>query len=250
MFESLREELSKWSDKEDVAQFWWRDDDVQCASTQLDDLLEISARYRAPLSLAAIPNGLKDSLSVSLAGLKYVQVLQHGFNHCNFAPADIRKMELGWHRSSEEIVQQLSNGYHRLEALFGEQFVPVMVPPWNRIDERVVAQLEKIGFSGLSSLGPRNDAEPQAGLKVVNVHVDIINWKQGRCFAGNAACEEQIVAHLSAKRAGCVDASEPTGIMSHHLVHDNGCQLFLANLFDFLGAQEAAILLDAKTVFV
>ncbi len=249
MFELLEEELLRCSDAGEVAPFWWRDDDAQSASTALDDVLEISARCRAPLSLAVVPDGLEVSLPERLTGLEHVQVLQHGFDHRNYAPADVRKMELGWHRPGEQITQQISIGFERLRALFGEQFVPVMVPPWNRIDERVIAQLQEIGFTGLSTLGPRNGLEQEAELKLVNVHVDIINWTQGRCFAGVSACEAQIVAHLSAKREGCVDANEPTGIMSHHLVHDDGCRQFLADLFEYLGTHEDAILLDAKTVF-
>lgn len=249
MFELLNEELSRWSDAEKVAPFWWRDDDVQSASSQLDQLLDISARYQAPLSLAAIPDGIENSLRLSLADLKSVQLLQHGFSHRNYAPADARKMELGWHRNGEEIMQQLSTGRAHLQTLFGEQFVPVMVAPWNRIDKRVVAGLTTIGFCGLSTLGPREVRQMPAGLMVVNVHVDIIDWKQGRCFAGFKACETQIVTHLSAKRAGQVDVNEPTGIMSHHRVHDDGCQQFLASLFDFLGEHSAALLLDAKSVF-
>ena len=249
MFELLDEELLRWSDAGKAAPFWWRDDDAQSTSTQLDDLLGISADCGAPLSLAVVPDGLENSLPERLAGLRQVQVLQHGFSHRNFAPADVRKMELGWHRSHDEIVGQLRTGFERLEALFGKQFVPVMVPPWNRIDEQVIEQLKEIGFTGLSTLGPRMEHQQETGLKVVNVHVDIINWKQARCFIGESACETQIVAHLSAKREGRVDANEPTGIMSHHLVHDAGCRQFLANLFDYLGAQEAAVFLDAKTVF-
>lgn len=239
----------RWSDSGTVAQFWWRDDDAQKNSAELEELLQISQCYSAPLSLAVIPDGLEEGLSQRLNGLEMVQILQHGFAHHNYAPAEVRKMELGWHRSGEEIAQQLLSGFARLETQFGEQFVPVMVPPWNRIDDRVIALLAAIGFYGLSSLGARKESQAIAGLKVVNVHVDIIDWKHGRCFAGQAACEAQIVAHLSAKREGRVDANEPTGIMSHHRVHDVGCQKFLAKLFDFLAAREAAIILDAKTVF-
>lgn len=249
MFEALEEELLLWSNAGDIAQLWWRDDDTTRASAQLDELLEISTRYAAPLSLATIPDGVENSLAQSVADHKQLTVLQHGFNHQNFAPADVRKMELGWHRPAEEIMAQLKTGIENLQSSFGGQFLPIMVPPWNRIDERVIARLKGIGFCGLSTLGPRKTSGMCAELIVVNVHVDIINWQQGRCFAGYEVCEAQIVAHLSAKRTGRVDAHEPTGIMSHHLVHDDGCQQFLASLFDFLGEHPAVALLDAKTVF-
>ena len=249
MFETLSNELTYWADAGEVAQFWWRDDDAQSASNRLDDLLEISARYSTPLSLAVIPDGVQGSLIKSLTGHQPLTVLQHGFNHLNYAPADLRKMELGWHRPSEEILAQLKTGFECLQHSFSEQFVPVMVPPWNRIDEGVVGLLKESGFSGLSTLGPRVNHASTAGLKVVNVHVDIINWQQGRCFAGYEACEAQIVAHLSAKREGSVDASEPTGIMSHHRVHDAGCSEFLTSLFAFFRQQDTVEMLDAKSMF-
>jgi hypothetical protein len=144
---------------------------------------------------------------------------------------------------------QVHSGLTSLRSMFGEQFIAVMVPPWNRIDHRVVECLKGAGLSGLSTLGPRNQRCPVQDIKQINVHVDIVNWKQGRCFAGDAACIEQIVAHLSAKREGRVDSDEPTGIMSHHLVHDTGCWDFLDELFGFLACQPNARVLAAGQIF-
>ena len=248
MFKPLYEELEKWSDAGKSADFWWRDDDVQKASEQLDKLLEISDRHQAAISLAAIPDGIAVSLAEKLIAHRGVSILQHGFSHRNYAPASERKMELGWHRPDEQIMTQIRSGKTCLQALFGKQFVPVMVPPWNRIDRRVVERLPEQGLHGLSTLGPRNSC-PVSGLKQINVHLDIIDWKNGRRFAGEEACLEQLIAHLSAKREGRADPGEPTGIMSHHLVHDAGCWKFLDDLFGFLAAQPTARVLAGHSIF-
>ncbi len=249
MFGALVDELEKWPDTGNVAEFWWRDDDAQKPTEQLERLLVISGRHRAAVSLATIPHGVQVSLAEALSGRDQVSILQHGFSHRNYALFTERKMELGWHRDGEQILGQIQMGLGELEGLFGEQLVPVLVPPWNRIDSRVVEKLKNTGLRGLSTLGPRKQKFAAQGLKQVNVHVDIINWKQGRCFAGENNCIEQIIAHLSAKRAGLVDPDEPTGIMSHHLVHDAECWAFLDELFGFLLSQPGTSLVSARKIF-
>jgi len=249
VFEALSRELAQWAMAGRQAQFWWRDDDAQFASPELDQILEISSNCKAPLSLAVIPHGVEDTLAAALVGLESVQVLQHGYSHENHAPADLRKMELGWHRPAEVICAQLRTGFDALRALFDEQFIPVMVPPWNRIDERIIEQLPDVGLRGLSTLGPRRSTLVAEVLHQVNVHVDIINWKQGRKFAGLEICEAQIIAHLSAKRNGQAPTDEPTGIMSHHRVHDMASDAFLQALFSYLGDHSAVSMLDAQQVF-
>lgn len=249
MLAALNNELEKWTDLGMTAEFWWRDDDVQRPSAPLTRLLSISEKYDAPLALAAIPDGVAPLLSQALSSCEGVSVLQHGFSHQNFAPDTERKMELGWHRSELEITAQIKLGKEKLDALFGRQFVSVMVPPWNRIDSRVITCLPDLGLVGLSTLGPRKHTMPVDGLRQVNVHLDIIDWKNGRRFAGPDRCLHQLVTHLSAKREGRADIAEPTGVMSHHLVHDSASWDFLEALFSILGQHQNAVVLGAKDCF-
>jgi len=192
---------------------------------------------------------VQTELAEHLTGRGLVCILQHGFGHRNYAPQKERKMELGWHRPGEQICDEIVAGRNALQALFTGQFVPVMVPPWNRIAPELIERFSKVGLRGLSTLGPRISEFPAEGLRQVNVHVDIINWRQGRCFAGEAACIKQIVSHLSAKRTGAADENEPTGIMSHHLVHDAGCWAFLDALFGVLQSRPEVRVLSASEMF-
>ncbi|NIR32323.1 MAG: hypothetical protein GWN84_24085 [Gammaproteobacteria bacterium] len=98
----------------------------------------------------------------------------------------------------------------------------MLVPPWNRVDDALIAALPGLGFTGLSLLGPR-DAPASPGLARVNVHVDIVAWETHRGFAGTGQALERVVHHLAKRRAGLFDSEEPTGLMTHHLEHDAAC---------------------------
>jgi len=57
------------------------------------------------------------------------------------------------------------------------------------------------------------------------------------------------VQHLADRRAGRADAGEPTGVMTHHLVHDAGCWDFMAALAARLARNPVAVWLHASSIF-
>lgn len=239
---TLTAELDRWAEVGRTASFWWRDDDAVAATPALETLLGLSDRHRIPLALAVIPEAAESGLAERLARSDApVIVLQHGFAHRNHAPAGEKSAELGDHRAPEAVAKELALGRDRLAALFGDRFVPVMVPPWNRIGVGVEAVLPDLGFGGLSTFGPR----PAAGLGYLNTHVDIIDWRGDRGFAGEDACLDAAIAHLSSRRTGRCDPDEPTGLLTHHLVHDAVCWQFIDRFLTALQAHPAAAWMTA-----
>jgi len=59
----------------------------------------------------------------------------------------------------------------------------------------------------------------------------------------------QVVAHLRDRRQGRVDADEPTGILTHHAVHDSETWRFLEGLADRLALHPAASWQDPRRLF-
>ena len=247
--ETLYRELDEWNYDGVEATFWWRDDDAQSASQALAQMLDLARQYDAPLGLGVIPKGMDDKLVAWVRRWSAVAVLQHGFAHHNHAPPDEKKMELGSHRPPAVVHRELAEGFKILADAFGTRFLPVLVPPWNRMATPLLAGLGQTGFAGLSTFGPRPERELAAGLRVVNTHVDLIDWKKGRAFVGAPRAVEAMVAHLKARRFGDVDSSEPTGLLSHHRVHDVPCQRFLARLLAALDEHPAARWLSPAAVF-
>jgi hypothetical protein len=226
----LAAELDLWAEWGSAASLWWRDDDAARVTPELERLLELSAQTGVPLALCAVPGQMSSELGPRLAGHESISVLQHGWRHVNHARPGEGAWELGDHRPLAQVQEELAQGCRRLAEAFGSKFLPVVVPPWNRISTRVTAALPALGFFGLSTFGPRACPEPTPGLLQANVHCDPVKWKQGGRFAGTARALGDLTGHLAARRTGAVDRAEPTGLVTHHLALDAQAWEFVAEL--------------------
>lgn len=238
-------ELQAWRGIDAYATFWWRDDDVTHVTPAFERLVEISRRHGAPLLLAAIPAQIDTGLAAIVFEVPTVAVMQHGHAHVDLSAASRPgHAELSDEVPVSVVMDRLARGRERLRFLFGERFVPAVAPPWNRVDDAICERLPEFGFHGVSTFGPRAAAEPYAGLRQVNTHCDIIDWKRGGRFRGVRRAVDDIVEHLSARRVGVADFAEPTGILTHHLDHDDGCWTFLEALIRFLSRHPTARLMN------
>jgi hypothetical protein len=213
--------------------FWLRDDDAVEPTAALDRLLDLADRYSVPLALAVIPAHTDERLSRHLTGRGAVGVAVHGWSHRNHAPVGEKSQELGAHRSRQVILGELSAGYARLQALYLSAFVPLLVPPWNRIDVGLIAGLPAIGFRALSVFGPETGGKPHRtfvhpGLTIINTHVDVMDWHGTRGCRDHAEIVGDIVRRLDQTGEG----GGATGILTHHLVHDESVWTFLQTLFE------------------
>lgn len=243
-WEALAQELDQWGAYGLEARLWWRDDDARTVSSALERLIAISEATQTPVALAVIPADLDPGLDAWLAARPLASVLQHGWAHANHAGDGERQCEYGLDRPIEVMLTELAAGRARLSRL--PRFLPVLVAPWNRIAPELVALLPRAGLHGLSTLGPRGQSPPAIAL--ANVHIDIMDWQAGR-FAGEAPVLEQAIAHLRRKRTGQCDPGEPTGLMTHHLYHDEACWRFIAAFIAATRSHRAVRWLDAGAVF-
>jgi hypothetical protein len=246
----LAAELDAWAEAGWTAAFWWRDDDAVEATPALARLLGLRRTLDVPLAIAAIPARARPDLADALRGETGIEVLQHGYAHANHRPAGERKTELGSDRDLWTVAREIAEGRGRMDAVFGEgKWLDVMVPPWNRIDAPVIALLPGLGFRGVSTYDARPAAEPVPELVAVNTHVDVIDWTGTREFAGDDACLGDAVAHLAAKRSGEADAGEATGLLTHHLAHDEASWDFIARFVAATAAHRAARWISARDTF-
>jgi len=245
---ALDAELDRWRAAGRTATFWWRDDDATAPGPLLDRLLSLAGRHGAPVGLAVIPKDATEALADRLATSANVGVLQHGWAHANHAGPGEKKMELGDHRPASLVADELRTGFDRLSVLFGSRFLPALVPPWNRIGRSVGLQLAEIGFMGLSLFGARAH-RLRDGLVLANTHVDPIAWRHDRGFTGTDVALAALIDHLSDRRGGLVDPDEPTGLLTHHLAHDEATWVFLERCLQVLASHAAARLLPPDTVF-
>lgn len=215
----LQAEVQRRRDAGRPVHFWWRDDDASALNPALERALGLSKEHRVPLALAVIPQEADAGLFKLLH--EHVSVLQHGTDHRNRAAAGEKKTEYPATESDEAALQRISGGMAKLRSV--DNFLPVLAPPWNRLRSDLLRKLPTIGIRGVSTYGVRASAEPAPGLRQVNTHVDIVAWRRGRRFIGEAQALRLALEHIAGE--------EPLGWLTHHAVHDAAAWEFLARLF-------------------
>ncbi|MHC5654211.1 polysaccharide deacetylase family protein [Stappia sp. ICDLI1TA098] len=225
-FEDFRDGLNRhldwFAERGMSVPIWWRDDDAVEPSDALDQLVAIANAHEIEVALAVIPKDATPALAKRLAAEPFVSVLQHGYQHRNFQDKarGEKAAEFGRRRDVDEAIAEIAAGSARLRQLFGTRFVPVMVPPWNRIAPQITA---RIGEAGLLAISTFTQFHPRDRLHV-QTHVDMIKWKKGRRFIGWPSAGLRFDYQLARRRT---NAHEPLGLLSHHLAQDDAS-------FDFL----------------
>ncbi len=245
----LVDELDRWEEAGLVARLWWRDDDAVAPTAQLDRLLTLAGP--APLALAVIPAEVKPALAAALGSFPQVTVLHHGWCHANRAKEG-KKSEYPPERHPVEVADELDEGRKQLRALFGGRALRVFVPPWNRFADRFVPLLGEAGFVVISQITPRKTALP-GGIAAIDVHLDVVDWRNGRGFVGDAPALDRLVGVLRAERHGAQyqdnqhqDKLGAVGLLTHHLVMDGATEAFLARLGDIVATHPAALWVDIR----
>ena len=243
IWQKLENELTLWRQANIQPKFWWRDDDASKPGLKLKQLADISAGL--PISLAVVPNWLDDKQPLAPwldLNFDNATVIQHGWAHKNHTKPNQKKSEFCGNRPIEDSINDIIKGNKLLKSLFKQRYQAVFVPPWNRISDNVIAELSNMGHLTLSTYGAaKNNLHRPIRL---NCHVDIINWREGRKFIGENNAIRLFIDHLAAKRliltakydaldVKNIDHNEPTGILTHHMDHDDDCWQFLRNLMEF-----------------
>lgn len=248
-WDRLSAELDAWAAINQVATFWWRDDDATIAGPKLDRLFDLTAT--AGLLLAVIPSRAQHCLASAVNTTDHVQVGQHGYSHTNYAERGQGNgaWELGLHREMAVVLSELEAGREHLETLFGQRFISVVIPPWNHIDPILFNPLAMRGFRGVSLFGSDGSSSLPKNFIQVNAHCDPIKWKNGARFTGQEKAVNQLITHLRARRTGAVAADEATGILTHHIDLDEASWEFCVRTEQILSHHCAARWCDASKLF-
>jgi len=211
----------------------------------LDRLLEHAGAI--PLALAVIPALATEALATKVARHASVVVLQHGWRHANHAPGGNNEYPAG--RAGEEVSQELAAGRRVLTDLFGPQALPVFVPPWHGFDACFFPLLRHSGLAGISRKGPRPGLFAAEGVVQANAHASLIKWSMPPSFGDDDLYLGQIIDHLRGRRLGRCDATEPTGLLTHHLVQDDKSYKFISQFAAVVSKHPACVWTDPKNIF-
>ncbi len=246
-------ELDCWGEAGWVAPLWWRDDDAVAATPELAKLLRIAGGR--PVALAVIPALATADLAAALAGVPAAGVLQHGWCHANRGNG--KKSEYPSGLSASVVAAEIAAGRDCLAALFGSRALPVFVPPWNRIAPELLGVLAASGIAAVSTIASPTKPESSAsqptkrnvaGPGIIDVHVDLTDWKGGRRFIGAAAALGRLVYWLRRARLGNTAPSALIGILTHHLIMDRATAAFVEILQEQITGHRGARWVDIAEV--
>lgn len=192
-----------------------------------------------PAHIAVIPSLAQAELTDTVRSSSALIPLVHGWAHKNHALPDAKKSEFGQPRADAKT--ETSWALERMRALFQDAFLPIFVPPWNRIDATLIEELSAIGYLGLSTFSPRKASRAAPGLVQINAHIDPIDWRGTRDLIEPEVIVAQTADILQRRLRRELDSGEPLGFLSHHLVHSDAVwsfsHQFLSELL--LGGAEA-----------
>jgi hypothetical protein len=244
LLEELEEEYLKTGALAAPLSFWWRDDDAIADSDALQRLFGVASARGASVAVAVIPKFADDSLARAIGSSGVSCAWQHGWSHA----AHGGNREFGSNRHIDELMIDAESGRGRMSALFGPGgWQPVFVPPWNHISQEFKAVLPGLGYTGLSAAFAPN---PPPGLSEVNVDIDLIDWSHYPevSFVGLDDCLRQLLDALRSRRdSGSLD--RPIGIMTHHLVHNQGIWEGLDRFLDFISHDLGGVFCDSRLLF-
>ncbi|MEM9050064.1 MAG: hypothetical protein AAGC92_15245 [Pseudomonadota bacterium] len=240
----LADELDAWAAAGRRATLWWRDDDAVTNDAPVARMLALAHASRATVFVATPPALTQADLARAIAAYPQAVAIQHGFAHESHRVA-AGKSELGADRPLEIVRAEIVEGQTRMTALFGAKALPIMAPPWNRIDDAVARVLPELGFAALSSFeGRRPDAVP--GLRMLDGHCDPISWKRGQSFIGTEEMCRRLARHLSRRRRGETDM--PTCLVTHVWAQDEPAWAGLEAVLRLVADHPAAEWLDAEAL--
>jgi len=231
---NLDAELAIWRTEGLHLPIWWRDDDAIAPTAALDRLAALAEDLSLPVHIAVIPKHADPALAAYSKDRPLIRPLVHGWQHISHAPDGAKKAEFGHPRP--DAAHELAQALNRMQQLFGDDLLPIFVPPWNRLDDGLLPVLADAGYVGVSAYLPRDNRIAAPGLVQINTHIDPIFWRGTRSLVPPDTLIADITKLLQDRRKGLTDPQEPLGFLTHHLVHDEDIWGFthacLARLLD------------------
>ena len=215
---NLDAELAIWRAEGLHLPIWWRDDDAIAPTPALDRLAALAEDLSLPAHIAVIPEHAEPALAAYSKDRPLIRPLVHGWQHISHAPDGAKKAEFGHPRP--DAAHELAQALNRMQELFGDDLLPIFVPPWNRLDDGLLPVLADAGYVGVSTYLPRNSRIAAPGLVQINTHIDPIFWRGTRSLVPPDILIADITKLLQDRRKGLTDPQEPLGFLTHHLVHD------------------------------
>ncbi len=232
---------------------WWRDDDIVSASDKTKTLLQFVKETETPVFCSVIPKDLTSEAIIILKENILVTILQHGYSHINYASSGKPYNEYGDDRELKNQLAEIQLGEKKLQKEFQNQFLPVFVPPWGNVSNKILENISSLGFIGLSGIG--SDSQNNSNLKTKNIHIDLHSWKSNTelDYSTELRSWDKIISDISKIIKGSYDEGTTyIGLLTHSQIMDIADWMYFLRIIrlfnsldiDFLNRQEFKSILE------
>ncbi|WP_168077252.1 polysaccharide deacetylase family protein [Caulobacter sp. SSI4214] len=225
---ALGPELHLWAKAGRTPVLWWRDDDAREPTPALERLLDLSRRHGAPLTVAAVAGPNLASLVRRCQDQPDIEIAVHGFQHINRQPEGQGFGEVVESDSVDWVLDQLQATVTRFHDAGAAP--TLFVPPWNNLKPQLITALSETPIRAVS--GFAQGVSEADGVSRLDAHLDVLRWKGGARFRGTWRFLARM-RKLLAQRRVTGQWSQPIGLLTHHLDHDEDAWRFLDS---FMGA--------------
>ncbi len=154
----------------------FRDDDLDVPNPQFLTYHQLMQEYGFPVTYAVIPGRVSEEDALFFRRLKQHAMMnftQHGWMHTNHGGK--RKAEFGV-RPRDIERHEISMGFKRMNKLFGNDFLPLFVPPYHAYTMDTCKDALDAGCAGWSA---KDNMPVIAGMKALNAHILFDSYSDG-----------------------------------------------------------------------
>lgn len=133
-----------------------RNDDVWTLDRSFREFFDFMLGQKIPVIYGVIPARLQEDAAVFLRRAKernpkLLDIVQHGFAHCNHAPEGEHKYEFGPGRTYMQQFDDIVQGMRIMNRWFGEFMTPGFIPPYHADDHKTIKTIEQLNIPIYSS---------------------------------------------------------------------------------------------------
>lgn len=133
-----------------------RDDDVWALDKSFCSFFDFMLGQEIPIVYGVIPAKLEEDMAVFLRRAKernpqLLDIVQHGFAHCNYAAAGEHKYEFGPARTYTQQFEDISEGRKIMRHWFGDLVTPGFIPSYHSDDAHTIDAIEALNIPLYSS---------------------------------------------------------------------------------------------------
>ena len=219
---------------------FFRADDIGIPSKNFSCMMRLFLKYQTPLCLAVVPCWLTRQRWEAMddfnqKGRDLFCWHMHGYRHINHEKHG-KKFEFGQSRSPDELFNDLSKGYKRLESIIGKNLTSVFTPPWNRCSLETMLILQKLNFKGISRSTGVKPLPPEK-FQDFPVHVDLHTRKEKSAVTGWKNLLNEFNKSLD---------YDTCGVMIHHMCMNKQAFILLEYFLKFFAEHKKITVVNYK----